>query len=88
MTSNPFDRPHRAEPESPDELLAMIQFEGTPALQGVLRSLRREFIDIFSTAVRPLPARVKPMVIEVDGKKVHQSGLNKTAVFLRPWYRF
>ena len=30
---DPFDRPHRAEPESPDELLAMIQFEGTPALQ-------------------------------------------------------
>jgi len=23
---------HRAEPESPDELLAMIQFAGTPAL--------------------------------------------------------
>ena len=22
---DPFDRPHRAEPESPDELLAMIQ---------------------------------------------------------------
>jgi len=29
---NSFDRPHRAEPESPDELLAMIQFEGTQAL--------------------------------------------------------
>ena len=28
---DPFDLPHRAEPESPDELLAMIQFEGTPA---------------------------------------------------------
>ncbi len=28
---DPFDRPHRAEPESPDELLAMLQFEGTPA---------------------------------------------------------
>ena len=69
MTSNAFDRPHRAEPESPDELLAMIQFEGTPALQGALRSLCREFIDIFSTAVRPLPARVKPMVIEVDRAK-------------------
>jgi hypothetical protein len=27
---DPFDRPHRAEPESPEELLAMIQFEGTP----------------------------------------------------------
>ena len=47
---DPFDRPHRADPESPDELLAMIQFEGTPALQEALRSLCREFIDIFSTA--------------------------------------
>ena len=66
---DPFDRPQRAEPESPDELLAMIQFEGTPALQGARRSLCRDFIDIFSTAVRLLPARVKPMVIEVDRAK-------------------
>jgi hypothetical protein len=48
---NPFDRPHRAEPELPDELLAMIQFKGTPALQQALRALCREFIGIFSTAV-------------------------------------
>ena len=59
---DPFDRPHRAEPELPEELLAMIQFEGTPALQG----LCRELIDISSTAVRSLPARVKPMVIEEE----------------------
>ncbi len=38
---NPFDRPHRAEPESPGELLAMIQFEGTPALQTVSFSDKR-----------------------------------------------
>jgi hypothetical protein len=38
---NPFDRPHRAEPESPDELLATIQFEGTPALQTVSFSDKR-----------------------------------------------
>ena len=49
---NPFDR--RAEPESPDELLAVIQFEGSPAMQEGLRALCMEFIDIFSTAVRPL----------------------------------
>jgi hypothetical protein len=36
---DPLDRPHRAEPESPDELLAMIQFAGTPALQEALRAL-------------------------------------------------
>ena len=47
---DPFDRPHRAEPESLDELLAMIQFAGTPALQEALRALCREFIDIFSTS--------------------------------------
>jgi hypothetical protein len=66
---DPFDRHHRAEPESPDELLAMIQFEGTPALQQALRALCREFIDIFSTAVRPLPAKVMSMVIDIDRSK-------------------
>ena len=66
---NPFDRPHRAEPESPDELLAMIQFEGTPALRQALRALCREFIDIFSTAARPLPAKVTSMVIDIDQSK-------------------
>ena len=29
-----------------DELLAMIQFEGTPAFQQALRALCMEFIDI------------------------------------------
>ena len=28
---DPFDRPDSADPKSPDELLAMIQFEGTSA---------------------------------------------------------
>ena len=51
---DPFDRPDSADPKSPDELLAMIQFEGTPALQDVLRALCREFIEIFDTAVRSL----------------------------------
>ena len=36
---DPFDRPESADPKSPDELLAMIQFEGTPALQDALRAL-------------------------------------------------
>jgi hypothetical protein len=43
---------HRAKPESPDELLAMFQFEGTPALQQARRALCKEFIDIFSTTSR------------------------------------
>jgi hypothetical protein len=66
---DPFDRPHGASPELPEELLAMIQFEGTPALQDALRALCREFIDIFDTAVRPLPAKVDAMVIEIDRSK-------------------
>ena len=37
---NPFDiRPDNASLESPDELLAMIQFEGPPRLQEKLRGL-------------------------------------------------
>ena len=60
---DPFDRPDSANPKSLDELLAMIQFEGTPALQSALRALCREFIDIFDTAVRPLSAKVDAMVI-------------------------
>jgi hypothetical protein len=64
-----FDRPDSADPKSPDELLAMIQFEGTPALQDALRALCREFIDIFDTAVRSNPAKVDVMVIEIDRSK-------------------
>jgi hypothetical protein len=62
----PFDRPHRAEPESPDESLAMIQFVRTPALQEALRALCMNSIAIFTTAVRPLLAKVKSMVIDID----------------------
>ena len=65
MTSNG----KRIRSNVPTELLVMIQFEGTPALQGALRSLCREFIDIFSTAVRSLPAKVKPILIEIDRTK-------------------
>ena len=57
-------------PKSPDELLAMIQFEGTPvSLQDALRALCRELIDIFDTAVRSTPAKVDAMVIEIDRSK-------------------
>ena len=64
---NPFDiRPDSASPESPDELLAMIQFEGSLELQEKLRGLCREFIDIFSTSVRARPARVDPMTLDIN----------------------
>ena len=42
---SPFEiRPDSASPESPDELLAIIQFAGSPGLQEKLRGLCREFI--------------------------------------------
>ncbi len=56
-------------PKSPDEILAMIHFEGSPALQDASRALCREFIDIFDTAVRPLPAKVDAIAIEIDRSK-------------------
>jgi hypothetical protein len=66
MPEDPFDRPENVNPKSPDEFLAMIQFEGTPALQDALRALCREFIDIFDTAVCSLPAKVDAIVIEIE----------------------
>ncbi len=59
-------RPESANPETPDEINAMITFAGSPELQEQLRSLCREYIDIFSTSVWSLPAQVDPMVIEID----------------------
>ena len=40
-------RPESANPETPDEIIAMITFAGSPELQEQLRSLCREYIDIF-----------------------------------------
>ena len=64
----PEDRPDYASPKSPDELVAMIQFEGKPALQDALRAFCREFIDIFDSAVCSLLAKVDAMV-EIDRSK-------------------
>jgi len=47
----------------------MITFAGSPELQEQLRILCREYIDIFSTSVRSLPAQVDPMVNEIDRTK-------------------
>ena len=65
----PQERPESANPETPDEIIAMITFAGSPELQEQLRSLCREYIDIFSTSVRSLPAQVDLMVIEIDRTK-------------------
>ena len=66
---NPFERAEQENIESPDELLAMIQFESSPWLQEQLRVPCREFISNFSTSVRKDPARVEPMTIDVDRTK-------------------
>ncbi len=61
---DPFDRPDSASPKSPDKLLAMIHFEGSPVLQDALRVL---YHDIFDTAVRPLPTKVDAMISGLEG---------------------
>ena len=67
---NRFDTlPDDVKLETPDELLAMIQFEGSSEFQEKLRALCREFIDAFSTSVRRRPANVDPMEIVVDRAK-------------------
>ena len=53
-------RPESANPETPDEIIAIITFAGSPELQEQLRSLCREYIDIFSTSVRSLPRNRLP----------------------------
>ena len=67
---NPFDVDHVYESgETPEELLAMITFEGSPSLQSKLKALVLEFIDVFATKVRRTPAAVEPMKIVVDPEK-------------------
>ena len=54
---DPFEiRPDSVKLDSPDELLDMIRFEGSPEFQEKLRALCREYIDVFSTSVRRQPA--------------------------------
>ena len=68
--TDPFEmRPESANPKTPDEIIAMITFAGSPQLQEQPRSLCREYIDIFSTSVLSLPAQVNPMVIEINRTK-------------------
>jgi hypothetical protein len=63
---DPFETlPDSANPETPDEIIAMIKFSGLSWLQEQLRSLCREYIDIFYSSVR----QVEPMVIEIDRAK-------------------
>ena len=58
-------RPESANPETPDEIIAMTTFEGSPELQVHQRIHRY----LFSTSVRSLPALVELMVIDIDRAK-------------------
>jgi hypothetical protein len=62
-------RPDSVNSETPYEIIAMIKFSGSTWLQEQLRSHCREYIDIFSTSVRSLPAQVEPMVIKINRAK-------------------
>ena len=45
--TDPFEmRPESANPETPDKIIAMIIFAGSPELQEQLTSLCRDYIDI------------------------------------------
>ena len=67
---NPYDADSVTESgETPEELMAKITFEGSPQLQTKLKALVLEFIDVFATKVRKVPADVEPMKIVVDREK-------------------
>jgi hypothetical protein len=65
---DPFANAGAAE-KSADELVDLIQLGGTPDLNSKLRALCLEFGDVFAETVRPEPASVPPMDINVDWKK-------------------
>jgi len=55
--------------ETPEQLMSLITFEGSPQLQAKLKALVREFIDVFATKVRREPAAVEPMKLVIDEDK-------------------
>jgi len=63
-----FEYPDRVDHESSEELVALIQFAGPPALQAALRTLCLEYSDIFAISVRHLPAKVQSMVLDIPFK--------------------
>ena len=67
---DPFDFTIDEDP-SIDNLLGKINIFGSAELQTNIHNLCREYIDIFSEAVRSEPARVPPMEIAVDKSKWH-----------------
>ena len=55
--------------ETAEYKLSHIKFEGDPQLKASCQELCTKFIDIFSTSVRKEPARIPPLLIEVDKSK-------------------
>ena len=67
---NPFDVDSvEGSEEPPEQLMSLITFEGSPQLQTKLKSLVREFIDVFATKVRREPTAVEPIKIVIDEDK-------------------
>jgi transposase InsO family protein len=66
---DPFEVSEDARKRTADELLAMITICGSPTLQKKIVAVCGEFVDIFSEAVRPEPARVPPMDLQVNMEK-------------------
>ena len=56
------------DPLCPDPAPVEPSFEGSEALQAKLRELYHEFQDVSSADLRPTPAKVTPMTLDVDGK--------------------
>lgn len=56
-------------PRDPEELVSKIHVSGSAELQRKIRSVCREFSDIFSETVRPEPAKIPPMEIKIDPTK-------------------
>ena len=55
-----------------NDLLDLVTFEGSESLQRQLRVLVRKYEDIFSMDLRPTPANIEPMVLEVDNTQWEQ----------------
>jgi hypothetical protein len=71
------DPNHEPTEDDPKSSLIPSQIYGPPSLQSKLRSLCYEFVDIFDTQVRPTPAKIPPMKVDIDIKKWNEMRRNK-----------
>ena len=53
-----------------EEILSLIQLIGTDAMVERLRTLCRQYVDVFALEVKATPARVPPMEFTVDAEKL------------------